>query len=590
MGAFLNSRPSTPSSLRPHEPYTGTISVSIRPNPNSVGDFMECPWLIDESNNSIGHEADPASFQFDNVFPPSFEVGNRQVYQSVCREIVHKFLHQHYNGTVFAYGMTGLGKTYSMKGSEQDPGFVSLAIDEVFNKIALTPQVEHNLTMSYLEIYNEKIVDLLSAACTDLKIRDDPIYGTKIVGISLPVITSKYQLLQLIRRGDLNRKTSATDFNARSSRSHAIIQLKLSQVDLTSQSRNHSILSMCDLAGSERATLSLERRKEGSFINKSLLTLSNVINKLSMASTGQSPSTMEHIPYRDSKLTRFLQPALSGSSLISILCTIDIGGERENTHSVLETYKTLRFAARAKDVMMNVQSNQPAQFREGDTDQLIQELQQTIQIQKSQLEMTTKEGSGHVNSSVEAAELRGEIRMLNEKIKHLTRLCDLQKTETAILKNDALNDIVGSGTDSLQVMMANLEDFCRRTNYEVQEYKLYAFHLENQLKEQVAKFHHLQVNQSPGNPQRKLEAKVAEQAEELEMLRELLKDKDHILSSISKASELRRLVESNTSNLPSRQKWQLKGTQAQSINFDQENISSAALLGDPLVSDDYIMY
>lgn len=551
---------------------------------------MDCPWLIDESNNSIGHEADPASFQFDNVFPASFEVGNRQVYQSVCREIVHKFLHQHYNGTIFAYGMTGLGKTYSMKGGEQDPGFVSLAIDEIFEKIALTPQVEHNLTVTYLEIYNEKIVDLLSTACTDLKIRDDPIYGTKIMGISLPVITSKYQLLQLIRRGDMNRKTSATDFNARSSRSHAIIQLKLSQVDIASQSQNHSILSLCDLAGSERATLSLERRKEGSFINKSLLTLSNVIHKLSMTSTGQSLSTTEHIPYRDSKLTRFLQPALSGSSLISILCTIDIGGDGENSHCVPETYKTLRFAARAKDVVMNVRSNQPAQYTEGDSDQLIQELQQTIQIQKSQLEVATKEGAAHVDSSVEAAELRGEIHILNEKIKHLTRLCDLQKTETAILKNDALNDIVGSGTDSLQVMMANLEDFCRRISYEAQEYKLYAFHLEAQVKELVAKHYQAHTYQNAGNTQRKLEAKIAEQAEEIEMLRELLKDKDHILSSLSKASELRRLVESNTANLPSRHNWQVKTPQFQSVVIDQENIPAAALMGDPFPPHDQTMY
>ena len=191
-------------------------------------------------------------------------------------------------------------------------------------------------------------------------------------------ITSKQQLLQLIKRGDTNRKTSATDFNARSSRSHSILQIKLKVIDILTETELKSTLSLCDLAGLERAATSLERRKEGSYINKSLLALSNVINKL-------SSSTLEHIPYRDSKLTRLLQPALSGSSLVLILCTIHMGGNQQSVQQcVAETYKTLRFAARAKDIVINVERNTGRRM-DGDSAKMIQELNSIIEQQNKKL-------------------------------------------------------------------------------------------------------------------------------------------------------------------------------------------------------------
>lgn len=561
MGSLAGSRPTTPSARV--EPYTGTITVSIRPNPFSVAPGQASPWQVNPYENTITNTSDISSFNFDNVFVPDHSISNREVYNRTCANIVHKFLYEGYNGTVFAYGMTGSGKTYSMKGTDDDSGFVNLAIDEVFQKIDSDKfNKEYNISITYLEIYNERIIDLLQGSApgmAELKIRDDPIYGTKIIGITTPVITSKEQLLQLIKKGDNNRKTSATDFNARSSRSHSILQIKISTIDLSTNTEQSSTLSLCDLAGSERATSSLERRKEGSFINKSLLALSTVINKLSLASGNSSPGIMEHIPYRDSKLTRLLQPALSGSSLILILCTIHMGSPGTTQQFVSETYNTLRFAARAKDVVMNVQQNKSSSFGNGESLKLIEELKKTIENQKNEMMMLKLNGysnpgessiSGELN--VRLRQVEADNRILTEKLEHFTRLTDLQKTETIILKNDTLNDILGSGADSSQVMMANLEDFYKRVNYEMDEYKSYIEHLENQLKFA----HQLNLLRSPVKEEssdRQLQAVLKDQEEEILQLKEQLKDKDHLIKSLSKTSKLRRLVDSNSTNSPSNQ-------------------------------------
>lgn len=194
-------------------------------------------------------------------------------------------------------------------------------------------------------------------------------------------------------------------------------------IDLLTETELKSTLSLCDLAGLERAATSLERRKEGSFINKSLLALSNVINKL-------SSSALEHIPYRDSKLTRLLQPALSGSSLVLILCTIHMGGNQQNSQQcVAETYKTLRFAARAKDIVINVEKNMSHKLDGGDSSKMIQELNEIISKQRQEiikLQSNTGVSSKEFENS-RIVQLESENRVLIEKLDHLTRLTDLQK-------------------------------------------------------------------------------------------------------------------------------------------------------------------
>lgn len=562
-GSAFGSRPSTPL-LRP-EPYTGTIRVGIRPNP-LVGSGNSRYWHIDEDTNTITNLADNSSYTFDNIFPASLAISNREVYQHSCNHLVQSFLNEGFNCTLFAYGMTGSGKTYSMRGENHDPGFVRLAIDDIFDKIQAEQFTKkHTLTVSYFEIYNERIIDLLGtgpATLSDLKIRDDPEYGIKIVGVASPVISSKDHLLQLIKTGDMRRKTSATDFNARSSRSHAIMQLRLHTVDSIASTEVRRTLSLCDLAGSERATLSLERRKEGAFINKSLLALSTVINKLSLASTSMLASA-DHIPYRDSKLTRLLQPALSGSSLILILCTVHLGSNQPSRDEQIasETSNTLRFAARAKDIVMSVNTNRSHALETSDSQKLIEELRATIETQKQELHMLKQSAlqnpmqpsnGGFEDSSV-VAELRAEIRSQNEKIEHLNRLNNLQKTETILLRNDALNDILGADLDNgtLQMMMANLEEFYKRVNYEMEECKGYIGRLEHELKTALHS-NYLKVGSmetSKNLSDKHYQDLLKEQEEEIWHLRENLKDKDQIIHSLTKTSKLRRLVDSNSSSV-----------------------------------------
>lgn len=575
-GSGRSSRPSTPSFIRP-DPYTGSISVSIRPNPQSVDQHQDSHWYINETNNSIININDSSEFGFDNVFRADIDVTNRNVYEKSCSKLVQSFLNEGYNSTVFAYGMTGSGKTFSIKGNEYDPGFIKLAVDDIFNKFDNEiSSKQYNLSVSYLEIYNEKIIDLLNSGpplSSDLKIRDDPIYGTKIVGITTIPIHSREQLIHLIDNGDQNRKTSETDFNSRSSRSHAILQLKLNVVDLATGFEQNSTLSLCDLAGSERATSSVERRKEGSFINKSLLALSTVINKLSVSSN--TASATDHIPYRDSKLTRLLQPALSGSSLVLILCTIHLGSagvghtKYIDNQFVSETYNTLRFAARAKDIVINVQKNKQLMVGDNETVKIIDSLRRTIETQKEEISML-KYNSGNVdiranamqvdeplpiqdNENSRVASVEAENHILTEKLEHLTRLTDLQKTETVILKNDTLNELLGSKIDNstLQIMIANLEEFYKRVNYEMDEYRSYINHLETLLK-QAHESSSLQSGQKAnhGLNDRQVEALMKDQEEEIIHLKEAIKDKDHFIKSLTKTSKLRRLVDSDAINTP----------------------------------------
>lgn len=558
----VSSRPSTPSYGRNQEPYTGTISVSIRPNPLSVHPMYGSPWEIDMMENSISNRDDSTSFFFDNVFPVDKPVENKEVYRKACSGVVEQFLSEGHNGTIFAYGMTGSGKTYSMKGEKEDPGIAKLVVDDIFETMREEPGKRRQVYISYLEIYNERLFDLLEPSNSSiLKIRDDPQCGTKIVGISTPAVVSKEQLLHFLKKGDVNRKTSVTDFNNRSSRSHSIIQIKLDTTDLIHNTETSSTLSLCDLAGSEKGSNTIERRKEGAYINKSLLALSTVIHKLSLlCSNVSSPGSFtEHIPYRDSKLTRLLQPALSGSSLVLILCTVNLGNVTGvgGAMNISETYSTLRFAARAKDVVVNIKNTKKSNVNDYDSVKQIQELKRIIESQRSEISVLRMYPGDNMEEGMESSpeknvrlsELEATNQLLLKNNEHLSRLNDLLKTETIILGNDTLNEILGNGFESYsqQAMMANLEEYYKRISYEREEYKTYISHLEAQLKWAIQNGSiKNEISQLLSKvPDSHLEAALKDQEEEIMRLRELIKDKDHVIRSLTKTSKLRNMIENN---------------------------------------------
>ena len=373
-----------------------------------------------------------------------------------------------YHGTVFAYGMTGTGKTFSMQGTATSPGVIPLAITDIFSYIRETPSREFLLRVSYLEIYNEKIHDLLSAPPAgttpgpgapqqeEIKLREDSKRGVYASPLKEEIVQSPTQLLRVIARGDHARRTSSTQFNARSSRSHAVVQIVVESREripggaamgdnkrsgLLPGGVRVSTLSLIDLAGSERAAETKERRTEGSHINKSLLTLGTVIARLSGDKDKDGKPTDKdgkHLPYRDSKLTRLLQGALSGDSLVSILCTIQIGSagsaSAQNTHTG-ETLNTLKFASRAKNnIVSHAKKAEEALGAGGDGGArvLLERYRMEILELRGQLDGQAKaKDEDDEREREKEAEQRHEEQMLEmqlartalkERIEHLNRL------------------------------------------------------------------------------------------------------------------------------------------------------------------------
>jgi centromeric protein E len=344
----------------------GNITVSVRVRPDAAADSQpDGEWMVDGRRSLISYES--GEYRYDNVFSPHDQ--NARVYESAAKRLVRRVM-EGYHGTVFAYGMTGTGKTFSMQGTAMSPGVIPLAITDIFSYIRQNPAREFLLRVSYLEIYNEKIYDLLNPDSNDeIKLREDPRRGVYATPLKEEIVQSPNQLLRVIARGDQQRRVAGTQFNARSSRSHAVVQIVVESRERSAApldtSRHDkllpgsvlvSTLSLIDLAGSEKAAESKERRKEGGHINKSLLTLGTVIARLS-GDKELPEKDQKHLPYRDSKLTRLLQPALSGNSLVSILCTVQLSSAASSAAATsshtTETLNTLKFASRAKNNLVS---------------------------------------------------------------------------------------------------------------------------------------------------------------------------------------------------------------------------------------------
>ena len=273
-----------------------------------------------------------------------------------------------YNATVFAYGATGAGKTYTMLGTETNPGIMPLTLKELFNKVKLLKaERQYKLKFWYLEIYNENIRDLLrfinqtkSTSVIEenesLDLREDPIKGIIVSGITEVNVDNSDEMLKILKRGNRNRTQEATGANETSSRSHAILQVAIEYKDKNSGidfEIKYSKLSLIDLAGSERASATQNRGIrliEGANINRSLLTLGNCINALcdAMSKGIKKP----YIPYRDSKLTRLLKDSLGGNAR-----TVMIANVSPSINTFDDTYNTLKYANRAKNIKTVVTRN-----------------------------------------------------------------------------------------------------------------------------------------------------------------------------------------------------------------------------------------
>lgn len=363
-----------------------------------------------------------------------------------------------------------------MQGTASSPGVIPLAITDIFSYIRETPSREFLLRVSYLEIYNEKIHDLLSmstngggiggpAVQEEIKLREDSKRGVYASPLKEEIVQSPTQLLRVIARGDQARRTASTQFNSRSSRSHAVVQIVVESRERipggpaasTENKRSAllpggvrvSTLSLIDLAGSEKAAESKERRQEGSHINKSLLTLGTVVSKLSEHKDGKSDKDGKHLPYRDSKLTRLLQGALSGNSLVSILCTIQIGSTGSaaaaNTHTN-ETINTLKFASRAKNNLVSHAKRAEEALGaggEGGARVLLERYRMEISELKSQLEAQAKKDKNE-DSAEKARDAEEELAREKEaEARHEEQMLEMQLARTALKERiDHLNRLI----------------------------------------------------------------------------------------------------------------------------------------------------
>ncbi|XP_014386470.1 PREDICTED: kinesin-like protein KIF19 [Myotis brandtii] len=389
--------PGSPA-IRDMEPKDQQLTVALRIRPlndteqeegasviaHKVGDQMVV--LMDPGEDPEDtlrtHRSREKTFIFDTVFDQHASQGD--VYRATTQRLVDSVV-SGYNATVFAYGPSGAGKTHTMLGMDAEPGIYLQTLADLFRAIERTrDSVDSSVSMSYLEIYNEVIRDLLNPSSGLLELREDARGSIQIAGITEVSTSNAQEIMQLLTRGNRQRTQEPTAANRTSSRSHAVLQ-----VTVRRQGRGHHLaegvrvgrLFLVDLAGSERASQTQNRGKrmqEGAHINRSLLALGNCINALSERGGGRT----QYVNFRDSKLTRLLKDALGGNSR-----TVMIAHISPASTSFEESRSTLLYAHRAKSIKTRVKRNLLTMscHLDQDTD-VISDLRRQIEHLKSKIE------------------------------------------------------------------------------------------------------------------------------------------------------------------------------------------------------------
>ncbi|KAA3482303.1 kinesin-like protein NACK1 [Gossypium australe] len=370
----------------------------------------------------------PSAYTFDRVFRG--DCSTKQVYEEGAKEIALSVV----NASIFAYGQTSSGKTYTMN------GITEYTVADIFDYINRHEERAFVLKFSAIEIYNEAIRDLLTSGNTQLRLRDDPERGTIVEKVTEEPLKDWNHLKELLAICEAQRRIGETSLNERSSRSHQIIRLTIesSAREFLGKENSTSLaasVNFIDLAGSERASQALStgaRLKEGCHINRSLLTLSTVVRKLSKGRQG-------HINYRDSKLTRLLQPCLGGNARTAIICTLSPA----RSH-VEQTRNTLLFACCAKEVTTKAQVNVVMSDKA-----LVKHLQREVARLESELRSPVPPSS----NSDYATLLRKkdlQIQKMEKEIRELTMQRDLAQSRV----KDLLR-MIGNDQESVQSARIN---------------------------------------------------------------------------------------------------------------------------------------
>ncbi|GIX65450.1 kinesin-8, putative [Babesia caballi] len=277
-------------------------------------------------------------YEFDSAFDGT--ASQEELYEATAKALVPRVF-EGANGTVFAYGCTSAGKTYTMIGDDKTSGVVQMSLGALF-ELRGERYPEAQVRLSFMEVYNECVFDLLAPGSRPLEVQEEN-GEVRVPHLTSTLVDDRQGALALLARGVKARKMATTDANRHSSRSHAVIQVTVEVEHL------HARLSFVDLAGSERAGASearTERLKESSYINQSLLALANCISSLAESATGRA-----RVKYRDSKLTLLLKNALFNNARVVMVVAIHPGAQ-----FLHETSHSLKYAQRAKDVKVALEA------------------------------------------------------------------------------------------------------------------------------------------------------------------------------------------------------------------------------------------
>ncbi|XP_008109808.1 kinesin-like protein KIF21A isoform X4 [Anolis carolinensis] len=434
------------------------------------------------------------AFTFDYVF--DIESQQEEIYVQCINKLIEGCF-EGYNATVFAYGQTGAGKTYTMGTGfdvnimEEEQGIIPRAVKHLYKCIEEKkhaaikqglPPPEFKVNAQFLELYNEEVLDLFDTTRdidaknkkSNIKIHEDSAGGIYTVGVTTRTVNAESEMMQCLKLGALSRTTASTQMNVQSSRSHAIFTVHLCQtricspIDADNMTDNRIIsesselnefetltakFHFVDLAGSERLKrtgATGERAKEGISINCGLLALGNVISAL-----GDKSKKVTHVPYRDSKLTRLLQDSLGGNSQ-----TVMIACVSPSDRDFMETLNTLKYANRARNIKNKVMVNQDRASQQINALRSeITRLQMELMEYKTGKRIIDEEGVESINDMFhENAMLQTENNNLRVRIKAMQETIDALRARITQLVSDQANQVLaraGEGNEEISNMIHN---------------------------------------------------------------------------------------------------------------------------------------
>ncbi|XP_031287248.1 kinesin-like protein KIN-7E isoform X2 [Pistacia vera] len=386
----------------------------------------------------------PAAYSFDRVF--GYDSPTKKLYEEGVKEVSLSVV-SGINSSIFAYGQTSSGKTYTMR------GITEYAASDIYNYVEKHKEREFVLKFSAMEIYNESVRDLLISDTTPLRLLDDPERGTVVERLTEETLRDKSHMEELLAICEAQRQIGETSLNETSSRSHQILRLTIESsareyIGADKSTTLTATVNFVDLAGSERASQAVSagvRLKEGSHINRSLLTLGKVVRKLSKGKNA-------HIPYRDSKLTRILQNSLGGNARTAIICTMSPARSQ-----IEQSRNTLLFASCAKEVATNAQVNVVMSDKA-----LVKQLQRELARLESEMK-SLGSTSGTYDSATLLKEKELIIEQMEKEIRELTRQRDLAELRMENLLQSRLDEYsVLDSPDAPNSLHAGL-DTCNKT-------------------------------------------------------------------------------------------------------------------------------